>query len=181
VRADVILNTRVGAATRVGVYETVLRDGLAKFSPVSELLGGLNLLAESGEPRSCWLWFELEDLGAAAGVVNVLTRVARVPRGSSISIDGGRPREFGLAEGVAVYLNATDLADEVYRNGDVRDLTREISDALGQLQWELLTWHGLRETAMYVYGESAAALINLMNPVLAANPLAESCRIVTVA
>jgi hypothetical protein len=56
---------------------------------------------------------------------------------------------FGITEGLAVYLNGTDLPDEVYVGGDVNELIAALLECLGAEGDMQSWWEGPRETALY--------------------------------
>jgi hypothetical protein len=52
--------------------------------------------------------------------VRALLERLGAPKGSQLVVDGGgREIPFGATEGLAAYLNGTDLPDTVYRTSDV--------------------------------------------------------------
>ncbi|MBB4752565.1 hypothetical protein [Actinoplanes lobatus] len=85
---------------------------------------------------------------------------------------------FGVTEGLAVYLNGTDLPDEVYATSDINDLITALLDALGAHGRMQSYWQGPRETALYLYGPSAARMADLIADLLSQFPLAQRCRVV---
>ena len=85
---------------------------------------------------------------------------------------------FGITEGLAVYLNGTDLPDEVYAAGNVSELIAALPECLGAEGDMQSYWEGPRETALYLYGPSAARMDELIAGVLARFPLAQRCRVV---
>jgi hypothetical protein len=85
---------------------------------------------------------------------------------------------FGGTEGLAVYLNGTDLPDEVYVTSDVNDLIAALLGRLGTEGDMQSWWEGPRETALYLYGSSAVRMSGLIAGVLARFPLAQRCRVV---
>ncbi len=80
---------------------------------------------------------------------------------------------FGVTEGLAVYLNGTDLPDEVYAAGDPNDLIAALLERLGAKGDMQSYWEGPRETALYLYGSSATCMDNLIAGALARFPLAQ--------
>jgi hypothetical protein len=79
---------------------------------------------------------------------------------------------------LAIYLNGTDLADEVYANSDGNAVIAALNERLGPEGSVQSYWEGPRETALYLYGPSAARIAELIVDVLAHFPEAERCRIV---
>jgi hypothetical protein len=66
----------------------------------------------------------------------------------------------------------------VYASSDINDLTATLSGRLGTEGDMQSWWQGPRETALYLYGPSAARMTELTADVLARFPLAQRCRIV---
>jgi len=87
---------------------------------------------------------------------------------------------FGSTEGVGVYLNGTDLPDEVYRTSDINELIERLADGLGDAGEMFSYWEGPTETALYYYGASATVMRERMAAVLASHPLAQRCRVVAL-
>jgi hypothetical protein len=85
---------------------------------------------------------------------------------------------FGVTEGLAVYLNGTDLPHEVYATSDVSDLIAALLGHLGAEGDMQSWWQGPRETALYLYGPSAVRMDELIAGELARFPLAQRCRVV---
>jgi hypothetical protein len=82
------------------------------------------------------------------------------------------------ADGGSVYLNGADLPREVYASSDVNDLIAALLERLGADGDMQSYWEGPRETALYLYGASAARMDALTANVLARFPLAQRCRVV---
>ena len=95
---------------------------------------------------------------------------------------GGDPSvqspRFGVSEGVGIYLNGSELPNEVYAESDVNvvmdDLAASLGDAGDLRSW----WEGPSETALYLYGPSASAIRMAVEPVLSTHPLCEGARVV---
>ena len=70
------------------------------------------------------------------------------PKGSRlIWNDGANELEFGTLEGLAVYLNGTDLPDAVYEQSDARFVYEEFGRLVGSEGRVVSHWQGPRETA----------------------------------
>src|SRR5262249_7069161 len=100
------------------------------------------------------------------------------PKGSTARLDEHEPVTFGVTEGLAIYLNGTDLPDEVYANSDINDLVAAVRDSVGAQGSMQSYWQGPRETALYLYGPSAARVAALIADVWPRFPLAQRCRVV---
>ena len=176
---DVHLNARLQPMHRGERYEEPLEPVLARLAPGSEVVGGGTLTSEEGEPLSCDIELHLTDDGMAHAteLIRALESLG-APRGSTWSVGDGTPVPFGTSEGVAVYLNGTDLPDEVYRDNDVNDLISQLLDRVGDEGDLHSWWEGPHESALYLYGRSAAVIKDRGADVLAVHPLAQRCRVV---
>jgi hypothetical protein len=176
---DVHLNARLLPMHRGERYEDPLELYLARVAPESEVVGGGTLASEEGEPLSCDIELHLTDDGVAhATELIAALKALGAPRGSTWSAGDAEPVPFGGSEGVAVYLNGTDLPDEVYRDNDVNDLISQLLDLVGDEGDLHSWWEGPRESALYLYGRSAAVIRDRSADVLAVHPLAQRCRVV---
>ena len=83
-------------------------------------------------------------------------------------------------EAVLIHLDGTSLPDEVYQQHDLATLEDELigfieGHSLGEFDGNEI---GPTETTLYLYGPSADALFNGIEPILRANPLCQNARIV---
>ena len=82
---------------------------------------------------------------------------------------------------MAIYLNGTDLPDEVYQTCDVNELFEEINRLLGDRGDIQGHWQGPTETALYLYGYSAEEMKGLIANHLATYPLCQKARVEVIA
>lgn len=178
-KVHVHINARLQPKHRDKRFEGPLSEILARLAPGSEIVGGGTLLSAEREPLSCDIEFFWagEPERATAAIVDMLEQNG-IPRGSYVSVNGGTQRDIGMFEGVGVYLNGTDLPDQVYAESDVNELITHSHAALGGRGELYSWWKGPRETALYFYGPSAATVRELLGPVLDSDPLAQRCRVV---
>jgi hypothetical protein len=105
-----------------------------------------------------------------------------VPKGSRlIWNDGASGLEFGSFEGLAVYLNGTDLPDSVYEQSDFGFVYEEFGRLLGNEGRVVSHWQGPTETALYLYGRCADTMLARIRPFLDTYPLCAKARIVKIA
>lgn len=176
---DVRLNARLRPMDRGDRFEDPLDELLRAQSPGGRVTGGGTMLSPEGEPLWCGL--EVEWSGdPAAGVELITSALTRggAPLGSQLTVGDADPVPFGEHEGVGLYLNGTDLPDEVYATNDVNDLIAVLLAALGDDGDMYSYWEGPTETALYLYGPSAAVMEEKVAPVLATEPSAELTRVV---
>lgn len=138
------------------------------------------MLSPTGEPESCD--FDLlvppEHL---ADVTAALDKVFFVPKGSKLVI-GDDEQAIGQQEGLALYLNGTDLPEEVYRTSDINAVIGSLEEHLGKERGRFLSfWQGPKETALCFYGPSYAAMKAALEEIIPQHPLCEKCRIEQIA
>ncbi len=101
-----------------------------------------HLLTAEREPFASDIDLDVEgEAHEVLGLVTAALEAAGAPKGSQARLDEGDPVTFGITEGLAVYLNGTDLPDEVYASGDINDLIAALLERLGaegdmQSYWE---------------------------------------------
>jgi hypothetical protein len=175
----ITINARLRPLDRGDRYEDPLESVLDAKAPGCAVGGGGTLLSAQREPMVSDIDLDVEGDAQAVLALTVATlEAAGIPKGSTIRLDDGEPVTFGVTEGLAVYLNGTDLPGEVYENNDINDLIAALLDALGDEGDMQSYWEGPQETALYLYGPSAARMSELIAGVLAAAPLAQRCRVV---
>jgi hypothetical protein len=178
-RMQVTFNARLRPLDRVARYEDPLQEVLNASMPGSEVSGGGTLLSAEREPLVSDIDLSVEgDALEAPGLVIAALEAAGAPKGSRVRLDESDPVPFGVTEGLAVYLNGTDLPREVYASSDVNDLIAALLERLGTDGDMQSYWEGPRETALYLYGASAARMDDLTANVLARFPLAQRCRVI---
>lgn len=159
-------------------YQDPLQAALDARAPGSKVTGAGTLLTADREPAFSDIDLDIEgDAEAALGLAVATLEAAGAPKGSRARLDEREPVTFGVTEGLAVYLNGTDLPDEVYATSDVNDLVAALLSSLGGEGQMQSYWQGPRETALYLYGPSAARMNDLIAKVLARFPLAQGCRV----
>ena len=111
-----------------------------------------------------------------AGVVRGLKK------GSRLIIEStGKQIPFGVTEGIAVYLNGTDLEDEVYRTCDINFVIDEFDRLLAGKGAFRGYWEGAAETALFCYGASYLEMKAALAPFLAEYPLCAKARVEQIA
>lgn len=102
------------------------------------------------------------------------------PKGSRLIYGNEFEHEIpiGNLEGLALYINATDLPNEVYETNSADDLAEQLCKALeGNFN---IFGHsgGAKELGLFFYGNSFEQMKALIQPIVDANPLCQKCRIV---
>jgi hypothetical protein len=137
----------------------------------------------TGEIELCDIEVELEDQSERSlEVVRELLERLGAPKGSSLIVDDGqREIPFGTSEGLALYLNGTELPDEVYRDCDVNHVYDELNRLLDGGGTIHSYWEGPTETALYVYGDSFESMSAAIAGFVSSYPLCEKARVVQIA
>lgn len=181
---EVLLNARLPGPQRGDRYEDPLADWLEASFPGSRVTAGGTMSSVQGEPLSCGVRADVQgDPVEVRDAVCAFIEAIGAPRGSTVTVDGLEPRALGTLEGLAVYLDRHGLPAEVYAGHDVNELIDHLHQALvgdgaGRIQ---SFWEGPESTALYVYGESAAAMAAALAPVLEIEPLAAGARVERIA
>lgn len=175
------LNARAQPLDRGEVYEDPLND-ILQAAGTGEVTGGGTMLGTEGEIEFCDLEITVpEATDAVIAVIREALERLGTPKGSTlIWNDGESELEFGTFEGLAVYLTGTDLPDEVYQQSDVNVVYDELGRLAGDEGRVVSHWQGPRETALYLYGRSADAMLARIRPFLDTYPLCKKARIVTI-
>ncbi len=178
------LNARLMPLDRGELFADPLAAHLAGLGLSATVSGGGTSLSELGEPMTCDL--EL-DVAAEVPVAEAAARIGEfldsvgAPRGSTVRADDSVLLQFGTTQGLALYLNGTDLPDEVYAASDTNELARAVGDALGDAGRMLSSWHGPTETALYLYGPSSATMRARLADLLATRADAQLSRLEDIA
>ena len=163
------LNHKLMPTDRGDRYEDPLNEELEEkgFGSVD---GGGTLMEKSKEIQ--FIELELNLLQTEKSIPFVIERPESygAPKGSKLMIsDGDNDKEipFGKAEGVGIYLDGVNLAPEVYESCDVNIVISEIDrlvEGHGSIE---AYWEGNAETALYIYGDDAEVMKNLITDYLA--------------
>lgn len=181
------INAKIMPETRGELFEEPLAEAI-KAAGLGEVTGGGTLQAKTGEIVYCGVDVDIIDLDKAPAFICEFLTQAGAPRGSELEFEVGGAQQrmaFGNKEGLGLYLNGTDLPDEVYKTSDVNvvveELSKAIEDERGGRGVMLGHWQGPTETALYFYGESAEKMKAAMAEFLASYPLCQKSRLVQIA
>ena len=111
--------------------------------------GGTAANEDTGEVHWCDIHLQLASEELVPKVLELIES-ALAPVGSTWHVDDGEPQPFGHAEGLAPYLNGTDLPGEVYEAttvGEVFDECNRLIEGVGRVYSH---WAGHTETALYL-------------------------------
>jgi hypothetical protein len=180
---EIHLNARLEPAMRVPFFEKRLIRLLRRHGWGPRVTGGGTMFSAAGEPMSCDVVVEIpgEPHRALALAVAMLDYMG-APKGSSATrTDTDERMELGRYDGVGLYLNGTDLPDQVYDEYPVdlfldRVAQKGMYEVTGYWQY----WHGPRETAVYFYGPSEEKMRTALQPLIEQERLAQGSRVVTL-
>lgn len=179
------LNMRLQPQHRHNIEDSL--DFMLRSKGFGCVSGGGTSLSSEGEPEGCDIEIDLiEDSEEIRQNLTSIMRKLEVAKGSKLRYRSASSDEYeaecliGGLDGLAVYLNGTDLPDEVYENNDINEVFSELIDRLscnGALNWSY--WQGPRETAFYFYGEGGVdMMLAKVQPFLNEHPLCQKSRTV---
>ncbi len=177
------LNARIMPLDRGEQYEDPLSEALAEKG-LGEVTGGGTMQSKSCEIAYCGIDIDVLDVAKGIPFICEFLTQCGAPRGSKLQyeLDGQKVEmPFGIIEGLAIYLNGTDLPDEVYKRCDVNEVVAQTNRLLGDRGGIRGHWQGPTETALYLYGRSADEMRNLISGYMAEYPLCQRARIETIA
>ncbi|MGI9395059.1 MAG: hypothetical protein ACR2OY_10480 [Boseongicola sp.] len=176
------LNARVQPIDRGEYFEDPL-DEVLKSKGIGEVTGGGTQLAD--EPDGIeFVDVEIYAKDASDEVKSTVIAALEgfgAPKGSKLLIEGQEDTPFGLLEGMGLFLNGTDLPDEVYANSDVNESIaklRELLNGKGEFRGH---WEGSQETALYFYGRSYESMVSCVRNYLDEEPSFDRTRVVQIA
>lgn len=176
------LNDRAQPLDRGDLYEDPL-DYVLREAGKGAVTGGGTLLMPSGEIEYCELEIELSDASEETiALIKAALEKMGAPKGSRLIIGAGsREVPVGTSEGLAVYLNGTDLPQSTYESSDVNVVYEEFERRLEGVGSVHSYWEGPTETALYMYGSSFDAMQEALQDFLETYPLCERARVVQIA
>ncbi|EJD6375506.1 MULTISPECIES: hypothetical protein [Providencia] len=178
----VTLNARLEPIRR-GDLEDAFNEVMKSMGKNIHVTGGGTLLADNGEAQECDIEIALEETSDEnISLIIQLFSSMLAPKGSRLFIHGEDVRiDFGSDEGMAIYFNGTELADEVYENGDINEVFDILDEAVEDIGSIHGVWDGPTETAFYFYGTSFAEMKAAIQPHIDSIPLCEKARVIQIA
>jgi hypothetical protein len=157
-------------------YEDPLQTVL-DAAQAGAVTGGGSQLNESGGIEFADVEIELANLDAAIDLVANTLEAAGAPQGSEILHEAKIVRVFGRQQCLAIYLDGTSLADDVYANLDFDDVVTRIGTAAGPDSYHGC-WQGPEETGLFFFGSTAEEMFTRVEPVLRTLPIGQNARVV---
>lgn len=178
---EVQIHAKLQPMQRFKLYETPIDEALEPLN-YGYVDGGGTLMEKSGEIKNCDITVALnsDSEDAYDKLIETLSAIG-LPKGSLLTEEGENQIELGDLEGLGLYINGTDLPQEVYDNCDVNYVVQELGKRLeGQGSfWSF--WQGPKDTALYFYGKSFDTMVALIRDFLQEYPLCEKSKIVRIA
>lgn len=175
------LNARLRPLDRGDIYEDPL-DAFLSQQELGEVTGGGSLQGVTGEIMHCNIDLELMRIGVETlKLLQQKLESLGAPKGSFLIPGSDNRIPIGINEGLAVYLNGTDLPDNVYEECDVNvvwDQFEKLLESEGKIH---SYWQGPKETALYIYGPSYETMVERIWPFLGSYPLCEKTRLEKIA
>lgn len=171
------LNARLQPLHRGEIFEDMFEEMFERFG-IGEITGAGTFQMATGEVEKC-------DISMAVfknklnPFISLLKRIDIIPTGSKLIING-EETPIGTAQGMAIYLNGTDLDEEVYKNNDINQLIQQLDNALDNIAQRLSHWEGPAETALYYYGKDYIKMKKAILPVLKKHPLGQKSRSIKI-
>ena len=176
------LNCRVQPMHRGEFFEDPLDEKLKELG-LGEVSGGGTLQSKSGEIEHCDIEIQLAktDSSAPTRIIEIL-QILGAPKGSKLHVESSKSQiEFGSSEGLAIYLNGTDLPDDVYSSCDSNFVYEELDRLVSPTGRVMSYWQGPTETAFYLYGDSFTSMRTAIEEFVATYPLCQKARIEQIA
>lgn len=123
------LNARLRPLDRGDIYEDPLHEILEEHG-LGETSGGGTGMGDNGEVAYCDVELSLKDNTpeTLAEVIKIIETIG-VPKGSFLRGEDYK-EPVGQLEGLALYVNGTELADEVYENCDINHVISTICELI---------------------------------------------------
>ena len=167
------LNARLQPMHRGEIFEDMFEEMFERFG-IGEITGAGTFQMATGEVEKCDISMSVFK-NKLNPFISLLKRIDIIPKGSKLIING-EETPIGTAQGMAIYLNGTELDEEVYKNNDINQLIEQLDKALENIAQRLSHWVGPTETALYYYGKDYIAMKKAILPITKKHPLCQKCR-----
>ena len=157
------------------IDEFLSEEGLGSTS------GGGTLMSKEGEIEYCDIEIELNNTFQAVEKLLQKLEEVGIPKGSKL-YNEDFSQEVGTLEGLALYVNGTDLPKEVYETSDVNVVFDSVSEILKDVLVFTSYHQGSNDTVLYFYVKgSFMEAKEQIKDFIASYPLCEKCRIIQIA
>ena len=172
------INARLRPLDRGDLYEDPIGE-LLEEQEIGSVDGGGTMMAANGEVEFCDVEIDLEDSIPQERLLAALGQFA-LPKGSVLRSET-EESPIGELEGLAIYLNGTELPDEVYQTCDINYVVSHLEELMGKKGRFFSHWQGPQDTALYYYGPSFDHMKQAIAEFVAQYPLCQKCRIEQIA
>lgn len=176
------LNARFQPMHR-GELEDALDEILGGME-LGEVCGGGTLMFPTKEIKSCDIELDIDDDDKTLETICDIIDKLGVPKGSKLILcetPDQKEIPVGRLEGLALYLNGTELPAEVYQSCDINYAIEQMDKRLEGIGRLYSWWEGPQDTALYFYGESCEKMLDAVNDFIEEYPLCQKCRIEQIA
>ena len=176
------LNARFQPMHR-GDLEDALDEILGQME-LGEVCGGGTLMSPTKEIKSCDIELDIDDDDKTVETLLDIIDKLGVPKGSKLQFSDRSDKNdmpIGRLEGLAVYLNGTELSAEVYQSCDINYAIEQMDGRLSGIGRLYSWWEGPQETALYFYGESYEKMLDAVKGFIEEYPLCQKCRVEQIA
>ena len=176
------LNARFQPIHR-GDLEDALDEILGQLE-LGEVCGGGTLMSPTKEIKSCDIELDIDDgEKTIEKLIDIIDKLG-VPKGSKLILsDSSDKKEIpvGRLEGLALYLNGTELPAEIYKSCDINYAIEQMDERLSGIGRLYSWWEGPAETALYFYGGSYEKMLDAVKDFIEEYPLCQKCRVEQIA
>lgn len=177
--ATLNLNARLQPEHRDSYYENNLNKILEK-TEIGTVDGGGTTLTDEEGPLECDV--DIAYYKDKEQKLIELIKFIPTPKGSKLTLDDtGESIDVGNLEGLAIYLNGTELDENIYKECDINYVIDELGKRIGDKFMFFSYWIGNKETALYFYGTDYEGMKAAVEPFLADYPLCQKCRVLQIA
>jgi hypothetical protein len=178
------INDKIMPIDRGDIYEDPLDDFLQE-NGIGEVCGGGTMQLESGEIEYCDIEISLNNDTLIKSQIKLIIEKLEslgAPKGSKLLIEKtGEEIEFGIKEGLGIYLDGVNLDEEVYNNSDSNIVVSEIKRLTNDTSEALRFWEGQNETGLYFYSDSFENMKKSIQSFINEYPLCKGARVEKIA
>lgn len=146
------INDKINPIDRWKIYEDPL-ETFIQANGIGEITGGGTMQLETGEMLYCDIEIKLnKDTVSADQIKSIIEKLESLgaPKGSILTIEKTEEKiEFGIKEGLGLYLDGLNLDEEVYKTCDSNLVVSEIKRLINDTTETVRFWTGHTETGLY--------------------------------
>lgn len=178
------INDKIMPIDRGEIYEDPL-DEFIQANGIGEVTGGGTMQLESGEIEYCDIEIRLNNNTLSESQIkSIIEKLESLgaPKGSKLTIEKtGEKIEFGIKEGLGIYLDGVNLDEEVYKTSDSNIVVSEIKRLANDTSETVRFWEGQTETGLYFYSDSFDKMKDSIQSFINEYPLCKGARVEKIA